>query len=54
MAGDPTLFIRANQINQFSSVIALIANAWTESLTLDFPNYPAGSWGSQAAVVLVA
>ena len=54
LAGDATLFMRADQIEEAWSVIAPILTAWTESVPVDFPNYQSGSWGPQAADVLIA
>ena len=53
-AGDATLFMRADQIEQAWSVITPILNAWNESRPVNFPNYPAGSSGPQAADLLIA
>jgi glucose-6-phosphate 1-dehydrogenase len=54
MFGDPTLFMRADQITQSWSVLMPILEAWQEIPPLDFPNYQAGTWGPEAAEVLIA
>ena len=54
IAGDATLFMRADQIEEAWSVITPILSAWEESLPVDFPNYQAGFWGPEAADVLIA
>ncbi len=54
MLGDATLFMRADQIEASWSVITPILNAWQASQPIDFPNYPAGSWGPEAADALIA
>ena len=54
IAGDETLFMRADQIEEAWSVITPILSAWAESLPVDFPNYQAGFWGPEAADVLIA
>src|SRR4249920_789781 len=44
MRGDATLFMRADQVEE----------AWDSRSSLDFPNYPAGAWGPEAAENLIA
>jgi glucose-6-phosphate 1-dehydrogenase len=54
MSGDATLFMRADQVEASWSVLTPILNAWAKRKPVDFPNYPSGSWGPQAAEALVA
>jgi glucose-6-phosphate 1-dehydrogenase len=54
MSGDATLFMRADQVEASWSVLTPILNAWTDLKPVDFPNYPSGTWGPEAADVLVA
>jgi len=54
MAGDATLFMRADQIEASWSVIMPILNTWENVVPVEFPNYQAGSWGPEAAEVLIA
>jgi glucose-6-phosphate 1-dehydrogenase len=54
MRGDATLFMRADQIETAWSVITPILDVWEEVTPADFPNYQAGSWGPEAAEVLIA
>jgi len=54
MLGDATLFMRADQVECAWSVITPILEAWDSVPTADFPNYQPGSWGPEAADVLIA
>ena len=54
MAGDATLFMRADQVEASWSVLMPILDAWAELQPGDFPNYAAGSWGPDAADALIA
>jgi glucose-6-phosphate 1-dehydrogenase len=54
MLGDPTQFMRADQLEAAWAVITPILDAWEASEPTEFPNYPAGSWGPEAAEVLIA
>ncbi len=54
IAGDATLFMRADQVETSWSVLMPILNAWSELEPVDFPNYQAGTWGPEAADVLIA
>ncbi len=54
MQGDPTLFMRADQIEAAWSIITPILQAW-KNLPLQDPElYPAGTWGPEAANALIA
>ena len=54
MWGDATLFMRADQVEAAWSVITPVLQAWEGSPAPTFPNYPAGSWGPEAAEALIA
>ncbi|MDQ5985125.1 MAG: glucose-6-phosphate dehydrogenase [Syntrophus sp. SKADARSKE-3] len=52
--GDGTLFKRADQIEAAWSVLTPILEAWEQSASPDFPNYPAGTMNVEPAAVLIA
>ncbi len=52
MLGDATLFTRADEIEEQWALVDAIIAAWRRD-TPAFPNYPAGTWGPQAAQELV-
>ncbi len=54
LRGDATLFMRADQVESAWSVISPILEAWEAVPSADFPDYPAGSWGPEAADLLIA
>jgi glucose-6-phosphate 1-dehydrogenase len=54
MAGDATLFMRADQVEASWSVLMPILNVWGKSKPADFPNYQSGTWGPKAAEALIA
>jgi glucose-6-phosphate 1-dehydrogenase len=54
MRGDATLFMRADQVEAAWSVVMPVLEVWGETTPADFPNYRAGSWGPEAAQVLIA
>lgn len=54
MLGDATLFRRADQIERDWTVITPVLEAWESVPPVDFPNYPAGTWGPEASEVLIA
>ncbi len=54
MRGDATLFMRADQVEIAWAVIKPALDVWSSSAPSDFPNYPAGSWGPEAAETLIA
>ena len=49
MAGDATLFQRADQVEAGWTVVEPIQRAWNEGPSPDFPNYKAGTWGPKEA-----
>jgi glucose-6-phosphate 1-dehydrogenase len=54
ICGDATLFMRADQVEAAWSVISPVLEAWEAAPPVDFPNYPAGSWGPEASETLIA
>jgi glucose-6-phosphate 1-dehydrogenase len=54
MRGDATLFMRADQVEAAWSVVTPILEGWQAVTPEVFPNYPAGSWGPEAAQILIA
>jgi glucose-6-phosphate 1-dehydrogenase len=54
MSGDATLFMRADQVEASWSVLTPILNVWADLKPEDFPDYPSGSWGPEAAGDLIA
>ncbi|MBF7093315.1 glucose-6-phosphate dehydrogenase [Flavobacterium sp. ALJ2] len=54
LAGDPTLFMRWDQVEQAWDAIDTIQEVWKNNAPTDFPNYKAGSWGPEAADELLA
>jgi glucose-6-phosphate 1-dehydrogenase len=54
MAGDATLFMRADQVETSWSILAPILNAWGSTPPVEFPDYRAGTWGPESAEVLIA
>jgi glucose-6-phosphate 1-dehydrogenase len=49
MLGDSTLFARADEVETAWEIITKILEGWAASPPPDLPNYPAGSWGPEAA-----
>jgi glucose-6-phosphate 1-dehydrogenase len=54
MLGDPTLFMRDDQVEAAWAVVTPILETWARGVAPNFPNYPAGSWGPPAADALLA
>lgn len=52
MRGDATLFMRADQVEEAWSIVDPILEVW-QSSPVDFPNYPAGTWGPDMAQSLL-
>jgi glucose-6-phosphate 1-dehydrogenase len=48
MLGDPTLFTRADEIEEQWSIVDAIVSAWGRDRP-SFPNYAAGTWGPPSA-----
>jgi glucose-6-phosphate 1-dehydrogenase len=54
MRGDATLFMRADQVETAWAIIDPVLEVWGSVRPIDFPNYQAGTWGPEAAEVLIA
>ena len=54
MANDTTLFMRADQVEAAWSLLTPILDVWASVPPSDFPNYASGTWGPEAAEVLIA
>ncbi|MFA5530653.1 MAG: glucose-6-phosphate dehydrogenase [Thiohalomonadaceae bacterium] len=54
MEGDPTLFMRADQVEAAWRWLMPLVDFWTHNPPPDFPNYNPGTWGPEAADLLVA
>jgi glucose-6-phosphate 1-dehydrogenase len=54
MVRDATLFMRADQTEVAWSVLMPILQVWDSVTPTDFPNYAAGTWGPDAADLLIA
>jgi glucose-6-phosphate 1-dehydrogenase len=52
MLGDPTLFTRADEIEEQWAIVDAIVAFWAREKPM-FPNYAAGTWGPPAAMELV-
>ncbi|GAC1421093.1 MAG: glucose-6-phosphate dehydrogenase [Flavisolibacter sp.] len=52
--GNPTLFMRADQVEAAWKIIEPILEAWQTRPPVDFPNYAPGSWGPEDAEELIA
>lgn len=53
LMNDPTLFSRADLIEQAWKIAQPILNYWEKTPPEDFPNYKAGTWGPDAAYKLI-
>jgi glucose-6-phosphate 1-dehydrogenase len=53
MIGDRTLFHRADMVEASWRIVTPILDVWSTLPARDFPNYPAGSWGPEAAKELL-
>jgi len=54
MIGDPSLFQRADMVEEGWRIVQPVLDAWAASSPADFPNYRAGSIGPDAADALLA
>lgn len=54
MAGDNTLFARADEALASWKLLTPLLNYWAADKTVDFPNYPSGTWGPKSADALMA
>ncbi len=53
LLGDPTLFARADEVTAAWRFMTPILEHWERQPPAEFPNYPAGTWGPQAAHDLI-
>jgi glucose-6-phosphate 1-dehydrogenase len=53
MQGDATLYMRSDQVEAAWALVMPILDHWA-AVEPDFPNYAAGSWGSEAADAMLA
>ena len=49
IGNDPTLFMRADQVEAAWRLLMPVLDAWKSTPPRDFPNYAAGTWGPDAA-----
>ncbi|WP_216328775.1 glucose-6-phosphate dehydrogenase [Deinococcus aestuarii] len=49
MLGDATLFPREDEVDHAWQIVSGILEAWDGTAAPEFPNYPAGTWGPDAA-----
>jgi len=54
MRGDATLFQRADNVEEGWRVVQPVLDAWEAQSPAEFPNYPAGSQGPEAAAQMLA
>jgi glucose-6-phosphate 1-dehydrogenase len=54
MCGDPTLFQRADSVEDGWSIVTPILDVWKALPARAFPNYAAGTWGPKEADELLA
>jgi len=54
MQGDATLFMHADQVEAAWQFLMPVLKVWDATPASDFPNYPAGGWGPEAAESLIA
>ncbi len=52
--GDSTLFARRDEVEAAWELVGRLLDTWRDNPPLDHPNYPAGTWGPEAAVALMA
>jgi glucose-6-phosphate 1-dehydrogenase len=52
LAGDATLFARADEVEAAWAIVTPLLSAWKASAPADFPNYEAGTWGPVSAARL--
>jgi len=53
LIGDATLYTRQDMVEASWAVVEPIREVW-DTMPLDFPNYPAGTWGPEAADAMLA
>jgi glucose-6-phosphate 1-dehydrogenase len=52
LAGDATLFARADEVEAAWAIVTPLLQAWRATPASDFPNYESGTWGPAAAARL--
>ncbi len=52
--GDPSLFMRADQVQAAWGLLMPVLDMWSEHPATDFPNYASGTWGPESAEGLIA
>ncbi|HEX5148913.1 MAG TPA: glucose-6-phosphate dehydrogenase, partial [Candidatus Limnocylindrales bacterium] len=53
MLGDASLFTRADEVEAAWAIVTPIVESWLDAPAPEFPNYPAGTWGPEAAEALL-
>jgi glucose-6-phosphate 1-dehydrogenase len=53
MTRDPTLFMRADQVEAAWQVLMPVLKEWAKARPRNFPNYAGGTWGPAAANLLI-
>jgi glucose-6-phosphate 1-dehydrogenase len=54
MKNDPTLFMRADQVEAAWGLLMPVLDVWAQAPPSDFPNYAAGTWGPEDVQGLLA
>lgn len=54
LEGDATLFMRSDQVEAAWKVIEPVLESWCTNPSLNFPNYPANTWGPEITEALIA
>jgi glucose-6-phosphate 1-dehydrogenase len=54
ITGDQTLFMRGDQVEAAWDLLMPIINGWANKPSINFPNYPAGSYGPELSEALIA
>ena len=54
MEGNPTLFMRADQVEAAWKIVMPILETWESRPPVDFPNYTPDSWGPEDVEALIA
>jgi glucose-6-phosphate 1-dehydrogenase len=53
LLGDATLFARVDEVERAWALADQIESEWREQPRPEFPNYPSGTWGPEAADALI-
>lgn len=54
MGGDPTLFIRSDEVHEAWRIVEPVLQTWAEDPSFPLGHYPAGSWGPRDSDLLLA